>query len=89
MNKFFPLVFSSVYLMPRVTRRVPLVKQEIFTLPEHRSSRSFLSWLRATEPFILLCNMLSTIACHSVPVLLVIVLCVLRNAASYSHIRIS
>jgi len=39
------LLDNVVKLLPRVTRRVPLVEQELFTLQEQLSSPPVFAWL--------------------------------------------
>ena len=39
-------------LAPRLTWRVPLVEQELLTLPEHLSSHPVFSWVRVTQSLV-------------------------------------
>jgi hypothetical protein len=44
-------------------RRVPIVKQELLTIPKHRNSRAVFCWIRSCCPiFSFLCSVLWTIA---------------------------
>ena len=57
-HRYFPLVVNTSQFFPhswlitrfvtRLTRRVPLVEQELLTLPEHLSSPPVFSWVRVT-----------------------------------------
>jgi hypothetical protein len=47
--EYVPLVVNTYYrVVTRLTRRVSLVKQELFTLPKHLSSPPVFTWVRTT-----------------------------------------
>ena len=55
-RKHFPILLSFITyhrFVTRLTRRVPLVEQELLTLPEHLSSSPIFSGVRVTRSLIL------------------------------------
>jgi hypothetical protein len=53
-RKHFPHSWLITGFVTRLTRRVPLVEQELLTLPEHPSSPPVLSGVRVTR-YLILC----------------------------------
>jgi len=49
----FPHSRLITRFVTRLTRRVPLVEQELLTLPEHMSSPAVFSWVRVTRSLVL------------------------------------
>ena len=52
-SRSFPHSRLITGFVTRITRRVPLVKQELFTLPEHPSSPPVFSGVRVTRSLVL------------------------------------
>jgi hypothetical protein len=52
-SRSFPHSWSITGFVTRLTRRVPLVEQEIPTLPEHPSSPPVFSWVRVSRSLVL------------------------------------
>ena len=52
-SRSFPHSWSITGFVTRLTRRVPLVEQEIPTLPEHPSSPPIFSWVRVSRSLVL------------------------------------
>jgi hypothetical protein len=52
-SRFFPHSWLITGFITRLARRVPLVEQELFTLPEHLSSPPVISGVRVTRSFVL------------------------------------
>jgi len=74
-SRFFPHSRLTTGCVTRLTWRVPLVEQELFTLPEHLSSHPVLSVLRVTR-FLFYMYVLYIVVCPFVLFLLAIVLSV-------------
>jgi hypothetical protein len=51
-SRFFPHSWLITGLVTRLTRRVPLVEQELLTLPEHRSSPSGINGVSVTRSLV-------------------------------------
>jgi hypothetical protein len=49
----FPHSWLTTGFVTRLTRRVPLVEQELLTIPEHLSSPPIFSWIRVTRSLVL------------------------------------
>ena len=73
----FPLSWLITGFVTRVTLRVPLVEQELPTLPEHMSSTQVFNGVRVAI-LSFLCSVLQIVVCSFVIFLLAIVLSVLR-----------
>jgi hypothetical protein len=52
-SQSFPHSRLITGFVPRLTRRVPLVEQELLTLPEHMSSTSVFTGVRVTRSLVL------------------------------------
>jgi hypothetical protein len=74
-SRSFPHSRLTTGCVTRLTRRVPLVEQELFTLPEHLSSHPVLSGLRVTRSLFYM-YFLYIVVCPFVLFLLAIVLSV-------------
>ena len=48
---YLVLLSSSVTFLPRVTRRVPIMEQELIAIPEHLRSSLFFSWVCIDQSF--------------------------------------
>jgi hypothetical protein len=55
--------FTILWLTTRVTRRLPLVEQELHTIPQHTSSLSVFLWGSRSSIFSFLCSVLQIIVC--------------------------
>jgi hypothetical protein len=51
-SRFFPHSRFITGFVTRLTRRVPLVEQELINLPEHLSSPPVFSWVRVTRSLV-------------------------------------
>jgi len=52
-SRSFPHSWLSIGFVPRLTRRVALVEQDLLTLPEHLSLPPIFSWVRVTRSLVL------------------------------------
>ena len=72
----------------KVTRRVPLLEQELLTLIEHPSSPSVFSWVRVNRSLVFCVVFCRSLFCLFVLFLLAIVLSVLLRFMTYDPFSI-